>query len=207
MRTGKKPRRCVRQDSRGGCRFVSIAVQLLSEICRHVKLGGVPFHGNLQARGKVPPDFLQTLYFMGAGNFSQAGDDLFEMFEVGDVEHDFHAGLAVGGAGGDVADVAFGVADHAGNTLQHSETIVAEDGEFYGIGGGSGFVARPSHFNFSLGLVKKIGDVRTVDGVDGNSFAARDVADDAFATDGVTTARAVDQHIALAFDGDGVLIA
>ena len=43
--------------------------------------------------------------------------------------------------------------------------------------------------------------------MDGNSFAARDVADDAFATDGVTTARAVDQHIALAFDGDGVLLA
>src|SRR6202161_2007488 len=124
---------------------------------------------------------------MDAGNFSQSGDDLFEMFEVGDIEHDFHAGLAVGGASGDVADVAFGVADHAGNTLQHPETIVAEDSEFYGIGCGSGFVARPSHFNFSLRLVKKIGDVRTVDGVDGNSFAERDVADDDFSAVGVTT--------------------
>src|SRR6202522_1835956 len=119
--------------------------------------------GGLTGYLQLPSDIVQPLYFVDAGNFSQAGDDLFEMFEVGDVEHDFHAGLAVGGAGGDVADVAFGVADHAGNTLQHSETIVAEDGEFYGIGCGSGFVARPSHFNFSLGLVKKIGDVRTVD--------------------------------------------
>src|ERR1700728_443627 len=40
----------------------------------------------------------------------------------------------------------------------------------------------------------------------GNAFAARDVADNSFATDRVATARAVDQHIALAADGDGIVI-
>ena len=40
-----------------------------------------------------------------------------------------------------------------------------------------------------------------------DALSPGDVANDAFAADGVTTAGAVDQHIALAFDHDGVVVA
>ena len=53
---------------------------------------------------------------MHAWDFPQAGHDLFQMFKVGDVENDLHAGLAVGGMRPDVADVALRVADDAGDT-------------------------------------------------------------------------------------------
>ncbi len=36
--------------------------------------------------------------------------------------------------------------------------------------------------------------------MDGDAFAARDVADDFFAADGVATARAIDEQLVLAFD-------
>src|SRR5579863_857263 len=144
---------------------------------------------------------------MYSGDFSQPGDDLLEMLQVGDVEHNFHAGLAVGGAGGNVADIAFGVSNHAGNAFQHPETVVAENGELDRIGCGSSFIPRPLYFDAAFGLVKKISDVRAVNGMDSHAFAARDVTNDAFAADGVTTARAVDQHVALALDGDGVVVA
>ena len=41
----------------------------------------------------------------------------------------------------------------------------------------------------------------------GDAFAARDVADNAFAANRIATARAVDQHVALPADRDGVVIA
>ena len=41
-------------------------------------------------------------------------------------------------------------------------------------------------------------------GVHGDAFAARDVADDGLAANGIATARAVDQQVAVAFDHDGV---
>src|SRR5579871_1783030 len=63
-------------------------------------------------------DFLQALDLMNSRDFAQAGDDGLQVLQVGDVEDDFHAGLAVGGMSGDVADVAFGVADHASDALQ-----------------------------------------------------------------------------------------
>src|SRR5258708_9785763 len=129
------------------------------------------------------------------------------MFEVRDVEDDFNAGLAVFRAGADVADVALRVANDAGDIFQHSKTIVAVDGELNRVGGRGAFIASPLDVDAALRFVHKIGDVGTAYGVHRDSFAASDVADDAFSADGITTAGAVDQHIALAFDHDGVVVA
>src|SRR5271166_2227713 len=152
-------------------------------------------------------NFLQPLHFVDAGNFAQASHDLFQVFEVGDIEDDFNAGLAVGGVGSDVADVALGVADDAGDVLQHAEAVVAIDGEFNRIGRRRAIVASPLNIDAAFGLIHQIGDVRTAYRVDRDSLAAGDVSDDAFAADGVTTAGAIDEHIALAFDHDGIVIA
>ncbi len=105
------------------------------------------------------------------------------------------------------SNVALGVADHAGNALQHAEAVVAEDSEFHGIGCRSAVVAGPLDVNAALGLVEKIGHVGATDRVHSHALAARDVADDAFAADRITTSGAVDQHIALSTDGDSVVVA
>src|SRR5260370_13001260 len=52
-----------------------------------------------------------------------------------------------------------------------------------------------------------MGDVRTADRMDGNAFPSRNVADNALAANGVTTSRAINQHVTLTLDGYGVVIA
>src|ERR1700724_1333087 len=107
---------------------------------------------------------------------------------------------------GDVADVALGVPDHARDAFQHAEAVVAEDGQFHRIDGWSGLVAGPLHVDAALGFVKKIGHIGAVDGMYGHAFAARDVADDTFTADGITTACPVNHHVTLAADGNSIVI-
>src|SRR5579864_8379218 len=133
-------------------------------------------------------NFLQSLHFVDTGDLSQAGDDGLEVLQVRNIQHDLHAGLAVRGVGGNVFNVALGVADHAGDVLQHAETVVAEDGELDRIRRWHTVVARPFDVDLAFGFVHQIGDVGAVDRVDGNAFAARDVADDALAADGIAAA-------------------
>lgn len=96
---------------------------------------------------------------MHAGDFSYALDDAFQVLQVGDVEDDVYVGLAVGGAGFDVADVGFGVANDGGDLFEHAEAVVAHDGEFYGIGAGGFLVAFPVDIDAALGLVHQVDDV------------------------------------------------
>src|SRR5271157_1990968 len=108
--------------------------------------------------------------------------------------------------GGDVADVALGVADHARNALQHAEAVVAVNGEFYGIGGRSAFITGPLDINTAFGFVEEVGNVGTIHRVHGHALAACDVADDALTADGIATSRAVDQHVTLSADGNRIVI-
>src|SRR5579871_824644 len=144
---------------------------------------------------------------MHAGYLLQSQHNGFKVLEVGDVENDLDAGLAVGGVRADIADVALGVADDTGDVFEHAETIVAKDGELDGVGGRSRFIAGPLDVDAALGLVHEIGDVGATDGVDGDTFAAGDVADDGFAANGIAAAGAVDEHVALTFYGNGVVVA
>src|ERR1700693_2554377 len=145
---------------------------------------------------------------MHAGNLADAVDDFLQVFQVGDFEDYVHAGLAILAAGFDVADVGVGIADKGGDLFEHAEAVVAEKRDFYGIGNRLAvFVAGPEYVDAAVGFIEKIGDVRTVDGVDGHSFASRDVADDSLAANGVATAGAIDEQVALSADDDGVAVA
>ena len=62
-------------------------------------------------------DFLQTLDFVDSRNLPQSHDDIFEVLQVGYVEHYLHAGLAIRRMSRDVSDVAFRVADYARDAL------------------------------------------------------------------------------------------
>src|SRR5579863_6423536 len=167
----------------------------------------------LMARDVLPiavcsfSDFLQPLNFVYSGNFAQTIDDLLQMFQVGDVEHDLNAGLAVGGMRGDVFYVALGVADHSGNVLQHAEAVVTENGELHGIRRRRALVAGPLDVNLAFGLIHQIRDVGAIDGVHRHALAARDVPDNSFAANRIAAAGAVDHHVSLAAHGDGVVIA
>src|SRR5437868_3148501 len=130
-------------------------------------------------------DFLQSLHVMDPRNLANTVHDFLEVFQVGDFEDYVHAGLAVLAPRFYVADVGVGVADEGGDLFEHAEAVVAEQRDFYGIGNGQAvFVACPEHVDAAIGFVKKIGDVGTVDGVDGNAFAAGDIADDGLAANG-----------------------
>src|SRR5712691_9048904 len=108
---------------------------------------------------------------------------------------------------GDVLDVALGVTNDSSDALQHAEAIVAEDRQLYGISRRSGLVAGPFDIDAAFGFVHQVCHVGTMDRMHGHTFAARDVADDTFSTDGIATLGAIDEHVALAADGDSVVIA
>src|ERR1039457_7557655 len=86
------------------------------------------------------------------------------------------------------------IADNGGDLFEHAEAVVAKESEFDGIGNGLAvLVAGPLHVDAAVGFVEQIGDIGTVDGVDGNAFAAGYVSDDGLAANGVATAGAIDR--------------
>jgi len=71
-------------------------------------------------------DLLQPLHIVHARNLAHTVNDRLQVFEVGDFEDYVDAGLAVTGAGFDVADIGVLVADDGGDLFQHAETVVAK---------------------------------------------------------------------------------
>src|SRR6266851_5485342 len=133
-------------------------------------------------------DFLQSLHVMHPGDLADTVHDFLEVFQVGDFEDYIYAGLAVLATSFYVADVGVGVADEGGDLFEHAKAIIAEKRDFDGIGNRlTVFLAGPEHVDAAVGFVEKISDVRTVDGVDGNAFAAGDIADDGLAANRVAT--------------------
>src|SRR6267378_28875 len=152
-------------------------------------------------------DFLQSLHVVDAGNLPHSVHDFLEVFQVGDFQHHVYAGLAVLAASFYVADVGVGVADEGGDLFEHAEAVVAEKRDFDGIGNRLAvFLAGPEHVDAAVGFVEKISDVRTVDGVDGNAFAASDVSDDGLAANGVAALGTIDEQVAGPSDHDGVAV-
>ncbi len=130
------------------------------------------------------------------------------MADVFGVDDEFDGGVAgIAGMGFDGADVGVGVADGGGDFFQHAGAVVAVDGELDGVGlGAAGFFFwrfGPLDGDAAVGLVEQILNVGTIAGVDGDTFAAGDVADDFFAANGVTTFGTIDEELVLAFDDEG----
>ncbi len=106
------------------------------------------------------------------------------------------------------ADVGVLVADDGGYFLQHPSAIVAVDGESHRIRLLRSILvfrsARPFDSDAAVGLVKQVLHVGTAARMDGYALAARDVADDFLAADGIATSRAIDQQLVLAFDDERI---
>ncbi len=145
---------------------------------------------------------------MHSGDLADALDDLFQVFEVGDVEDDVDIGLSVGCAGFDVADIRFAVADDSSDLLEHSETVVAVERQFHRVGGWRAVgIVSPLDVNLAVRLIHERGDIGTVDGVDRNTFSARHVSDDGFPANRIAAPRAIDKQISVSLDGDRIGIA
>ena len=168
------------------------------------KMAGVA--RRLRGTGKpVFLDLLQSLHVIDAGYLAHSGDDGLEMFEVGDIEDDVDIGATVLGAGLDVADIGLGVADHGGDLLEHAPLVIAQKGKLDGIGGDAVFLGRgPLHVDTAFCLIHQVCHVGAIHGVNRDTLAARDVADDRFAPDWITTAGPVHQEIAVTFHANGV---
>src|ERR1700730_306281 len=151
-------------------------------------------------------DLLQSLHVMHAGNLTHAVDDVFQMLQVGNVEHDVDIRLTIVGAGFDIADVGLGVADHGGYLLQHPETIVAKDGQLHRIRAGRSVVLGPFHINPAFRFIQQVGHVGTIDGMDRDPLAASHVTDDGLASNRITTAGPVYQQVAVSLDANGVVV-
>src|SRR5271165_1097479 len=157
--------------------------------------------------GVTTLDLLQPLHVMHPGNLPHSVHNFLQVFKVGDLQDYIHAGLPVLAAGLDVADIGVGVADDGGDLFQHAEAVVTRQGEFDGIGNRLAIlVPGPEHVDAPVGFVEKIGDVRTINGVDGNAFAAGNIADDGLSSNGIATACSVDQEVALSSNNDGVAV-
>src|SRR5207245_5851973 len=153
-----------------------------------------------------PLDLLQPLHIVHAWNLAHPGNNIFQVLEIGDVEHDINVRLPVIGPGFNVADVGFAIADDSRNLLEHAETVVAKNRELHWICARRPIIARPFHFNLPLRLVHQCYHVRTVRRVDRHAFAASYVTHHILAADRVTTSRSVDQQIAMALYPDGLVV-
>src|SRR5580693_10644195 len=154
-----------------------------------------------------PLNLLQSLYVVNPGNLAHAVDDVFQMLEVGNIENDIDVCLPIRAANLHIPDVGFGVADHGRYLFQHAESIVAKDGKLHGIRTRCALIVRPFHIDAALRLIQEVDDVGTIHGVNGDAFAAGYVTDHALAADGVATAGAVHEEVAVAFYADGVVAA
>src|SRR5271165_4359843 len=150
-------------------------------------------------------DLLQSLHIVYAGDLAHAADDIFEVFEVRNIENDIDVSLRVRATHLHIADVGFSVADHRGNLLQHAETIVAENRKLHRIGTRGSLIAGPFYIDPAFRLIEKVHDVGAIHGVDGNTFAASHIADNILAPDGIAATRPIHQQITVAFHADSVV--
>src|SRR6476619_8172712 len=126
------------------------------------------------------------------------------MLEVFDLDHDVHVRLAVFGAGADVANVGFRVADYGGDLFQHSEAVIAENGQLDRECRRNTVLLAPLDVNPALGFVHQVAHIGALHRVHGHALAARYVTDSRLAANRIATARAIDQQIAVALYAYGV---
>src|SRR5215207_8524305 len=149
---------------------------------------------------------VDALHVEDAGHLADGGHDLVEVFEVEDLDRDLDAAAVVGGdrrVRG--ADVGLDVLDGVRHVGDHARPVLGDGEEFDGVGGLARPRVGPLDLDDALGVDHQLLDVRAAPRVDGDALAARDVADDLLAADGVAAARARHQQVVHAAHDDGVL--
>src|SRR5205823_10065718 len=139
-------------------------------------------------------------------NLPKPGNDIFQVLEIADIDHNINIRNPIVAPGFDIADVGPAITDDSRNLLEHTEADVAKDRKLHRICTGRPVIARPFHFNLPFRLVHQCHHVWTVRRVDRHAFAASYVTHHTLAADRVTTSRPIDQQIAMALYPDGVVV-
>jgi len=135
-----------------------------------------------------------------AGNFADIDENGFELTPVGNFEVGVNARVGAGAIGTafEVVNVGTGSADDGGDVGKKTGAVARADGELdRKLGFGS---AAPLDGDAAFGLVHEILHVGTRSGVHGDAAAARDVADNFVAGNGIATFGAINEQIVMAFD-------
>src|SRR5215213_2449432 len=165
----------------------------LQEI-RKPTAGVLPSHGALHA-----------LNVEDAGDFAYRGHDLVEVLEVEDLDGDLYAAAVVGldrGVRG--AYVGLDVLYRVRHVGDHARAVLGYRQQAHGVGRLARARVGPLDLDDALGVDHQLLHVRAALRVDGDALAARDVADDLLAADGVAAAGARDEQVVHAAHDDGV---
>src|ERR1051325_8074167 len=149
---------------------------------------------------------VDALHVEDAGDFAYRGHDLVEVLEVEDFDRDLYAAAVVrldrSVRGANVGlDVLYGVR-HVGN---HARAVLRYREQAHGVRGLARAHVGPLDLDDALRVHHQLLHVRAAPRVHGHALAARDVADDVLAADGVAAAGARDQKVVHAEHDDGVL--
>src|SRR5713226_421769 len=138
-----------------------------------------------------------------AGNFADIDEDGFELALVRDFQIRVNARVGAGaiGAAFEVVNVGTGSADDGGDLGKKAGAVARADGELDGEGGFRS--AAPFDGDAAFGLVHEILDVGTHSSVHSDTTAARDVADNFVAGNGIATLGAVNEQVVVALDDQG----
>src|SRR5258707_1080968 len=135
-----------------------------------------------------------------AGNFADIDEDGFKLTAVGDFQIGVNAGVGAVGTAFEVVNIGTRSADDGGDFGKQAGAVARADGELDGEGGFG--AATPLDGDAAFGLVHEILDVGTRASVHGDTAAARDVADNFVAGNGIAAFGAVNEQIAVALDDE-----
>src|SRR5689334_15618982 len=104
-----------------------------------------------------------------------------------------------------MADIRVVVADRGGDLLQHSGTVVADNGEFYWVSGlcrtrDCSARSSPSDVDSAVRLIHEVGDVGTRFRVNRNALAPSYVTNNFFTTDRIAAACPINQQLIVSLD-------
>src|SRR5208282_3925286 len=151
----------------------------------------------------VPLRLINPFHAEDTVNALDGGEDAVELAAVLDFQVDFNARAQIVRVRFERTNIGPGLADGAGDFREHAGAVLGEHQEArdeLAFGG-----AGPFHVDAALGFVEQVLDVRAIAVVDGHATAARDIADDFVAGNGVAALGAVDEQIVLPAHLDGGL--
>src|SRR6266852_4521942 len=136
-----------------------------------------------------------------AGNFADIDEDSFQLTAVGDFQIGVNAGVGAVGTAFEVVNVGASSADDGGDFGKQAGAVACAGGELDGEGGFG--AAAPLDGDAAFGLVHEILDVGTRASVHGDTAAARDVADNFVAGNGIAAFGAVNEQVVVTFNNQG----
>src|SRR5260370_23994210 len=132
-----------------------------------------------------------------SGNLWNIDEDGFELALVGNFQIGVNARIGAVGPAFEIVNVGTGSADDGSDFRKKTGTIARANGE---LNRKSDFGAAPLDSDAALGLVHEVLDVGTSSRMHRDAAAARDVADNFVARNGIATLGAVNEQVVVTFN-------